>query len=137
MTNSWWLITAFDTRSGGAYECTAINDDEKDRIVRKLKDSGYYDNVGVRPYLASHTGRHPPSRPNIQSSAPRTKDVAQIKKAFIKPFSTYPEDRERLIKLADVVLDNALAGLESNDAVELADLVKSILEDEQHRDENT
>jgi len=43
-----------------------------------------------------------------------------------KPFSTYPEDRERLLKLANLIR------LQSDDdaAIELADLVRAILEDE-------
>lgn len=42
------------------------------------------------------------------------------------PFSTYPEDRVRLLKLAAVVLD----ACEDRAAVELADLVQAILSDE-------
>lgn len=48
----------------------------------------------------------------------------------IKPFSTYPEDRARLIALADAVMNTSFSALEKN-AVELADLVKAILTDEQ------
>lgn len=47
----------------------------------------------------------------------------------MKPFSTYPEDRKKLLALAAAVLadDNAMAVPE---AVELADLVSAILTDE-------
>lgn len=47
----------------------------------------------------------------------------------MKPFSTYPEDRQRLLGLAACVLDTHYP-LDMK-AVELADLVKAILEDEQ------
>lgn len=47
----------------------------------------------------------------------------------MKPFSTYPEDRQKLLKLSDAVLNTSFSALERN-AVELADLVKAILEDE-------
>lgn len=47
----------------------------------------------------------------------------------MKPFSTYPEDRAKLLKLAASVLadDSVMVG---PDAIELADLVRAILEDE-------
>lgn len=45
----------------------------------------------------------------------------------MKPFSTYPEDRAKLLDLAKRVLDDD--GLHAA-AVELADLVRAILEDE-------
>lgn len=46
----------------------------------------------------------------------------------LKPFSTYPEDRQKLLSLAEHVLD-ANQPLDDK-AVELADLVKAILTDE-------
>jgi aminoglycoside phosphotransferase (APT) family kinase protein len=51
----------------------------------------------------------------------------------IKPFSSYPEDRERLRKLCDdVERDDDLSA-----AFALADLVGSILRDEEHLEEVT
>lgn len=44
----------------------------------------------------------------------------------LKPFSTYPEDREKLLSLAE---EAALSDYAS--AIELADMVKAILTDEQ------
>jgi len=47
----------------------------------------------------------------------------------MKPFSTYPEDRAKLLNLAASVLadDSVMVG---PDAIELADLVRAILKDE-------
>lgn len=45
----------------------------------------------------------------------------------MKPFSTYPEDRAQLLELAKRVLDDD--GFHAA-AIELADLVRAILEDE-------
>lgn len=47
----------------------------------------------------------------------------------MKPFSTYPEDRVKLLQLAATVLadDSVMVGPA---AIELADLVRAILEDE-------
>lgn len=45
--------------------------------------------------------------------------------AKLKPFSTYPEDREKLLSLAAKVADSDDAS-----AIELADLVTAILTDE-------
>lgn len=49
----------------------------------------------------------------------------------VKPFSTYPEDRERLIALSDKVLkrDQDIETM-IGAAITLADLVKATLEDE-------
>lgn len=47
----------------------------------------------------------------------------------MKPFSTYPEDRQKLLRLSDAVLNTSFSAFEKN-AIELADLVKAILEDE-------
>lgn len=44
----------------------------------------------------------------------------------MKPFSTYPEDRTKLLELAAKAADSDDAA-----AIELADLVKAILTDEQ------
>jgi hypothetical protein len=48
----------------------------------------------------------------------------------MQPFSTYPEDRARLLSLAERVENTNLAD-EPDCAYELADLVKAILEDEE------
>ena len=47
----------------------------------------------------------------------------------MKPFSTYPEDRSKLLELAAAVLDDAGASA-MPEAVVLADLVRAILQDE-------
>lgn len=49
----------------------------------------------------------------------------------MRPFETYPEDRQLLLRLANSVLAH-LDPLEEDDAIQLADLVKSIVEDEEH-----
>lgn len=54
-------------------------------------------------------------------------DVAN-EEGELKPFSTYPEDREKLLSLAVYVLDPHHPM--DDKAVELADLVKAILTDE-------
>lgn len=48
-----------------------------------------------------------------------------------KPFSTYPEDHKKLLSLAAAILS------ESDDevAIELADLVKAIIEDEAYAED--
>mgnify|MGYP001627166646 CR=1 FL=1 len=49
----------------------------------------------------------------------------------IKPFSTYPEDRSRLMGLATAILSTDIDEEDTiKKAVELADLVKAILDDE-------
>lgn len=55
-------------------------------------------------------------------------DVANEEGEF-KPFSTYPEDREKLLSLAAYILEPHHPS--DDKAVELADLVKAILTDEQ------
>lgn len=45
--------------------------------------------------------------------------------ASLKPFSTYPEDREKLLSLAEKASNSGDAA-----AIELGDLVKAILSDE-------
>lgn len=47
----------------------------------------------------------------------------------MKPFSTYPEDREKLLDLCDKV-ENAVGADLEDAADELADLVRAILLDE-------
>lgn len=50
----------------------------------------------------------------------------------MKPFSTYPEDREKLLKLAETIESNYSDDTIFIDAADaLADLVKAILTDEQ------
>ena len=48
----------------------------------------------------------------------------------MKPFSTYPEDRAELLRLANIVLTEWANS--PKPAVDLADKVKAILEDEQY-----
>jgi hypothetical protein len=52
-------------------------------------------------------------------------DVAN-EEGEMKPFSTYPEDREKLLGLA-----SKAANSDDASAIELADLVKAILTDEE------
>jgi len=53
-----------------------------------------------------------------------------------KPFSTYPEDREKLLKLAATIENSYSDSIEFIDAADaLADLVKAILTDEAYLDE--
>jgi hypothetical protein len=50
----------------------------------------------------------------------------------MKPFSTYPEDREKLLKLSQTILDQYPSDESYKAAADdLADLVKAILTDEQ------
>lgn len=57
-------------------------------------------------------------------------EIRPVGASVMKPFSTYPEDRAKLLALCTKV-ENARAGDEIEDAAdELADLVRAILEDE-------
>jgi hypothetical protein len=50
----------------------------------------------------------------------------------MKPFSTYPEDRAKMLELCKIIEGSySKSDRLENAAVELADLVKAILEDEQ------
>ena len=50
----------------------------------------------------------------------------------MKPFSTYPEDRQKMIDLCKVIEDPKTSIYNFDKAaIELADIVKAILEDEQ------
>ena len=49
----------------------------------------------------------------------------------MKPFSTYPEDRENMLRMAKAVIDAPYLNNDFSDAaIELAELVKDTLEDE-------
>ena len=69
--------------------------------------------------------------PTMSGASSMMDDVANEEGEF-KPFSTYPEDREKLLKLAETVEKSYSDDPSFIDAADaLADLVKAILTDEE------